>query len=192
MPIPAIIGAAAPYALSAGAGLLAGALGNQGLGGSQGRSQNFNTFTKPQQGVQNNVLQQVNPLLQKTTQQGFDFGPIAQRARTQFNQQTIPSLAERFTGLNAQGSSAFTQALGQAGAGLDEGLAALESQYGLQQQGMNQNLLSSLLHYGLQPSFQSSYFPRQPGFLEGIAPSLGQGASQAGTFALLKYLGYLA
>lgn len=43
----------------------------------------------------------------------FDFNPIAQEARTNFAQQTIPSIAERFSGLGAQKSSAFGQQLGQ-------------------------------------------------------------------------------
>ena len=54
--------------------------------------------------------------------------------------------------------------------GLEQGLAALKSQHGLQQQG----LLSQL---SMQPSFENNYFARQPGFAEqagqGIAGGLG-------------------
>lgn len=49
----------------------------------------------------------------------------------QFNEQTIPGLAERFAGAGAQGgalsSSGFGQALGAAGAGLQENLASLRA-----------------------------------------------------------------
>lgn len=51
--------------------------------------------------------------------------------RREFEEQTIPNLAERFAGMGAQGgalsSSAFGQALGAAGAGLQEKLAYLKS-----------------------------------------------------------------
>jgi len=144
----------------------------------------FPLLTQPQQGLQQNILSMLPQLLSSTSQQGFDFKPIAEQARTQFQQQTIPSIAERFTGLNAQGSSAFKQSLGQAGAGLEQGLGALQSQYGLQQQGLNQQLLSNLLHHGLQPSMENVYFPRQQSFSEGFFPSLAQG----GLSALLKLL----
>jgi len=49
----------------------------------------------------------------------------------QFNEQTIPGLAERFAGMGAQGgalsSSGFGQALGSAGAGLQENLAQMKT-----------------------------------------------------------------
>lgn len=100
------------------------------------------------------------------------FAPIAQQARTQFNTQTIPGLAERFTSLGGgQRSSAFQGALGQAGAGLEEALASLGSQFGLQQQGQEQNFLSNLLNMGLQPQFENII--QQPG--GGFGSALGSG-----------------
>jgi len=64
----------------------------------------------------------------------FDVEPLAQQAQARFQQQTIPSIAERFTALGAgsQGSSAFAQQLGGAGADLQRELAALRSLYGYQ------------------------------------------------------------
>lgn len=111
---------------------------------------------------------------------GGGFAPIAQRARTQFQQQTIPSIAERFTsmGAGAQSSPAFAQLLGQAAAGLEEGLAAQESQYGLQQQGLLQSLLASLFSTGLTPEFENAYQQSQPGFLQSIVgPAIGAAAN---------------
>jgi len=60
----------------------------------------------------------------------LDFGPIAERARSKFYGETVPTLAERFTSLGGAGqrSSAFQRQLGSAGAKLEEGLAALQAQ----------------------------------------------------------------
>ena len=107
---------------------------------------------------------------------------------SQFFQQTVPSIAERFTGMGAgaQGSSAFTQQLGQAGAGLSEQLGALRG--GLQQQGLGQ--LSGLLGAGLGARpFETTFRPGTQGFLGALAPGLGQAAGQVGGFGLLKLLG---
>lgn len=65
--------------------------------------------------------------------QNTNFGGIENMARKQFSENTIPSLAERFSTLGAQRSSEFRGALGQAGSDLESQLAGLRSQYGLQQ-----------------------------------------------------------
>lgn len=122
-------------------------------------------------------------------QQGFQ--PIEQLARNQFHQQTIPGLAERFTSLGsgAQRSSAFQGALGSAATGLESNLAALRSQYGMQnqKQGLQQ------LGLGLTPQFENLYFPEKPGFFSQLAPGVGQGlGSLLSVLALLggqKYFG---
>jgi len=146
------------------------------LFGRGGRTQQFPRFGGEQQQAISQILQQAlsglrggeaGPGETGLGEAGlgrFDFGPIEQRARTQFGQQTIPSIAERFTGMGEGGqrSSAFQAALGRAGAGLEESLAGMKSQYGLQQQGLLQNLLGM----GLTPQHETAYFPRQPGFLE--------------------------
>lgn len=132
--------------------------------GSRGRTQLFDKFTPEQQQSFSQILQMALSGLQNPTE---DFEPIAQQAKSEFEQQTIPSLAERFTsmGQGAQRSSGFQQALGRAGAGLSENLASMQSQYGLQKQG----LLQSLLGLGLTPQFETSYTPRQPGLFEGMS-----------------------
>lgn len=56
----------------------------------------------------------------------------------QFEEQTVPQLAERFSGLGAQNSSAFQTALSQSGAQLQEQLASLRG--GLQMQALPQAL----------------------------------------------------
>jgi hypothetical protein len=163
------------------------------LVGSPGRTEQFQRFTPDQQGINSQLLSILPQLLQQV--QGGNrggFAPIAQQARTQFNTQTIPSLAERFTALGGgQNSSAFQGALGQAGSGLEEGLAGLESKFNLAQGGQQQQLLLSLLQAALQPQFENAYFPRQPGFLQGLAGSAGQGLGTLGGLSGLQYLGLL-
>lgn len=64
------------------------------------------------------------------------FKSLAAPHMRQFQEQTIPGLAEQFAGMGAMGgglsSSGFGQSLGAAGAGLQERLAALQAQ--IQQQ----------------------------------------------------------
>jgi len=106
----------------------------------------------------------------------------------QFNEQIIPSVAERFSGLGsgAQSSSAFQQALGQEGAALTERLGALRG--GLQGQaseralGYAQQPISNTQNY-LNMSTQA-FAPKQMGFgqqaLLGLSGGLGQGLGSLG------------
>jgi hypothetical protein len=138
----------------------------------------------------------------------FDFEPIAQQARTNFTTKTVPSLAQRFTGLGGpqseggQRSAAYPAALSSAGAGLEEGLAALRSQYGLKQQALAQNagqqaqnyslaqqqmgqvgqqnqrqmlqqLILSLLQLGGQQRFSTVQHAAQPGFTQNLLGGVG-------------------
>lgn len=191
MPIPALLAALAPYAGTAAAGALGGylgrnsrSLGNLGLGERSARTETLQRFDPQQINALNQLLSQGLSGIQ-SMQQPFDFSPLEQRARSQFQQQTVPSIAERFTAMGAgsQRSSSFPQLLGQAGAGLEEGLAAQRSQLGLQERGQQQNLLMNLLGLGLQPRTEQFYIPRSPGFVESLLPALGQGVGSG--------LGYL-
>lgn len=119
------------------------------------------------------------------------FAPIANRAMSRFQTDIVPSLAERFTAMGGHGalaSSGFQGTLGRAGADLSEGLAALESEYGSQQQGLNNQLLSILLSGGMTPQYQNIYTQATPGFKQGIAGSLGSGAGM-GLGLLSRLLG---
>lgn len=106
------------------------------------------------------------------------FQPIAQQARTQFEQQTVPGIAERFTsmGSNALSSPSFASQLGQSGAGLEQMLAAMQAQYGQQ----SQDRALQQLGYGLNPRSQFSpqyqNYPQegQGGFLSSLLPALLQ------------------
>ena len=112
------------------------------------------------------------------------FAPIAQQARSQFQTQTMPSLAERFTsfGQGGQRSSDFMGAMAGAGSDLEESLASMASQYSLQ----NRGLLQQLLGMSQQSHFGNIYQPEQAGGMQrfganllGQSPELFAGAYQA-------------
>lgn len=158
--------------------------------GEPGKFQQLPRFSAQQQGLQNNILNQLPGMLNQVgnNNNANSFAPIAQKARTQFNTQTIPGIAERFTAMGGGLSdSGFQTTLGQAGAGLEESLAALESQHGLAQQGQQQNLLLNLLGLGFQPQNENIYMPDQPGFLHGAASGFGQGLGSIGGGALAGF-----
>jgi hypothetical protein len=90
----------------------------------------------------------------------------------QFQESTIPGIAERFSGLGAgaQGSSAFSQGLSSAGAGLSEQLGSMRG--GLQQQGLSQ--LMNMMNMGLgTKSFENVYKPPTQGFMQGMSGGIG-------------------
>ena len=114
--------------------------------------------------LQNKVMGSAGNLLNQNNQYKFDFTPIEQQARENFQTKTIPSLAERFVGQGSgTRSSAFQGAIGSAASDLETNLAALKSEYGLRNQGQQQNYLSNLLGYGLQPNSENFYTPPQEG-----------------------------
>jgi hypothetical protein len=139
-----------------GAGL--GSLLSGGMGGTPGHTEQFQRFSPQQQGWMNQLGQQ--------GMQNMDTTGMENRAMKTFNERIVPSLAERFTamGSGSQGSSAFTGQLGQAGADISSQMAAMRPAMGMQQLGM-----------GLQPQFESAYFPRQAGFAETAGTSGLQG-----------------
>lgn len=165
MPFPLV-----PLAIM-GAGAAAGGLSS--LFKKPAQQQNISRLTPQQLGWQS----QAGDLAMKGLQNPYEgFEPIANQARDEFQSSTIPSLAERFSSMGSGGqrSSAFQGALGQAGAGLQSNLAALRSQYGLQQQQQSGNLLNQ----ALQPNFDTRFVQHEPGFLEsalgGLSGTLGQ------------------
>lgn len=107
--------------------------------------------------------------------------------QTQFEQQTIPMLAERFAGMGGglgggvMGSSGFGQAIGGAGAQFQSNLAGIYAQ--LQQQAAQQAISNyfNLANMGLNTrAFETGYQPGSTGMFgniaSGIAGGIGQGA----------------
>jgi hypothetical protein len=93
----------------------------------------------------------------------------------QFNEQTVPGIAERFSGMGAgsQGSGAFGQQLGAAGAGLSENLGALRG--GLQMQALGP-LMQMLQQAMGNRSFENIHRPSTPGFMGQMGQGMGQAA----------------
>jgi hypothetical protein len=159
------------------------------LSSLQGQNTNIGQNPLFQQGSQ--YIQQ---LLSGSPQSTAAFEAPAMR---QFNEQIVPGLAERFSGLGAgsQSSSAFQQALGQAGAGLAENLQSLRS--GLQMQGAQQGL-----QYAQQPisNYQGlaglglgtqtrGFMQKQLPFWQQLLTGLSGGAGQIGGGFFGKSLG---
>jgi hypothetical protein len=148
----------------------------------------INKFTPEAQ----NALSLLTNMGQQNIQNPYSgFEPIEQRARSQFQRNTIPSIAERFTSMgdNALSSGAFASQLGHAGAGLEEALAALRSQYGMQNRAQS---LQELLG-GIQPQFENFYQPREKSGFEELLPTLisalfSQGQNGSNFQAILKAL----
>jgi hypothetical protein len=139
----------------------------------------INTNTPQQQ----QILQLLSSLLPQGLQglnipgQGSSFDAIENRARTNFSKNAIPSLANRFAGIGNSGSALsspdFLSALSGSQAELEEALAALRSQHGIQEQGLQSNNIFNLLTAGLRPQFDY-----------GIAP--GQNSGQRNIFESVK------
>lgn len=145
--------------------------------GTPAYTQQFARYNPQQLGAQQNLLfqglQNSNPdILQK-------------RAEENFHKRTVPTLAERFTsmGAGAQNSSAFQNALGEAGVGLEGELAGLRSNIGLQQ-----------LMHGLTQGYDTTHTPRQGGLLDIFSSTQGLGqlaqilGGQGGLSSFLPFL----
>lgn len=106
------------------------------------QQQLLNMLLQQTQGGAGNALSLLQGYLDPNSQQYQNF---EQPYRQQFEQETVPMLAERFAGQGALGSSGFGQALSSAGSNLQTNLAQMKS--GMQRQsimdllGLSQNLL---------------------------------------------------
>lgn len=168
-------------------GGLGGIAGGLGLFGG-GKPKKLPTMSKEQQSFFSNFINRlkgmegadqgsIDYLMQLMDPNSEAVNQFTAPYMREFNEKTVPGLAERFAGMGAMGgglsSSGFGQSLGAAGAGLQEKLAALKS--GLGTQAANQ-LMST---YGQraqaafgEPTFQ--YQQNQPGFGENVMAGLMQ------------------
>jgi len=135
--------------------------GGEFLWGNPGGVEQYSTMSPQQQGIMQ-LLQQLGVYNLQNPYEGFE--PIAEQAQNQFAQQTVPSLAERFSsmGSNSLSSPSFASQLGQAGAGLSSDLAAQKAQWG---QGNMQQILQ-MLQLGLNPQSENIFRPQQNGLAQ--------------------------
>jgi|SRR5579859_55831 len=160
--------------------------------GTPGSVEQVSRLNPQQVALQQQIGNTASNMLGGLGQSQFNFSPIAQQARTNFQTQTIPSIAARFSGMGNQRGSDYRAALSSAGAGLEEGLAALQAKYGLAQSGQQQQLLLSLLSQALQPQQDNQFLAPQGGFLQSILPAIGGGAgiaANAGLMSILRLIG---
>ena len=160
--------------------------GGNWFSGTPGSIQALPNFSPEQQGMLGQIVGglggQGGPMsmgLQNLMQMlSGDDSAFEDQAMRQFNEQIVPGISERFSSMGAgnQGSSAFGQQLGQAGAGLSENLAVHKQ--GIKNQGMSQ--LMQMLGIGMTSPFQYQAIPGQEGGLGKLLSGLGGGLGQAG------------
>ena len=148
------------------------------LFGNHEKMEQVPRFNKGQEGAFKDLLGGASSQLP----QGFEFlnqilsnnpdvyNQLEAPTRRGFNEQTLPSIAERFSSMDAQKSSAFGQQLGQAGERLEESLAAKRT--GMKGDALSQ--LQSLLQTGLTPQFENVFRPGTQGFAQGASQGLAQ------------------
>lgn len=184
----ALTGAGTGFALGGPIGAIGGGLlgSLMGFGGSD-KMKKIPTMTKEQQALLSQMMQMLGPQgqLGQANQQGIGLqqqlmdpssnavNQFSQPYMDQFNQQTVPGLAERFAGMGGMGgglsSSGFGQALSSAGGNLQSQLAQLKA-------GLGQQAAQSLMsQYG---QMQGRALNAQPFGYQQQAPTAGGGALQ--------------
>jgi len=171
-------------AIGAGVGGIAGLIAGGFSKDKPAYEESPNKYSPEQQKVLSQLLQQGQSGL-KNPYAGFQ--PIEDYARSKFQRESLPGLAERFTALggsDTRGSSDFAGMLGGAQSEFDQGLAALRAQYGHQGQ---QNAIQQL-QLGLNPQTEQIHFGRSPGvgnqILETSGSLVGQYLAGGGDFGM--------
>lgn len=152
------------------------------LTGSSGEMMQTPTMTKEQQSMQNQLISSLfgpqnagtNLLMQWLSSNPEAMAAFEAPYKRQFEQETVPSIAERFAGMGSFGSgsgSGQNMAMAQAGRELSENLAALRGN--LQQNALQQ--LQGYMQQGFTPAFENVYKPPSQGILQGAAGGIGQG-----------------
>jgi hypothetical protein len=172
--------------------------------GEKSKLKKFDTLNKGQEGLHAQLIRHLNMRgsqieNQPMFQQGSDFlsrimsqDPETMRQfeapmMRQFNEQIVPGLAERFSGMGARSSSAFNQTMGQAGASLSEqiaamranlGMGAAQQAFGYAQMPFQQMMQKAGLAMGT-PTFGYQALEGRTGAGQGFVSGLGQAAGKA-------------
>lgn len=150
-------------------------------------------FTGQQENILNSLLSQGSQGMGNLP--SADFGKVKNAAMSDFYQNTVPGIAERFTGMGsgAQRSSAFGQQLASAGTGLQERLGAMEQGYNMQNRQSEIARLMAMLQMGMQPRSQYQFVPPQQSgwanFIGGAGQALASAAPFAAVWGLNQYMG---
>lgn len=172
-------------------------------GGQEGRWES--TFSPQQRGAQGDILNMArgqSGAADITQNQGYQggmdwlnnlfndqnfFDKFEAPLQRQFQEETVPGLANRFAGMGSGGSfgTGFRNQLAREGSNLSTNIAALRG--GMQQQGVNQALqyaqqpfsnMLNLYNTGLSQGMNNIYRPATAGFMNQILASLSGGAAQ--------------
>ncbi len=147
----------------------------------------FSTLSPQQSDIFNQISSMLQGQLGGEGQEKFE-APY----KREFQEKTIPGLAERFSGLGsgAQSSSGFRQALGASGADLSERLASLGGQQ--QQNSMSQLMqLLGINTEGLVPEAKPWWQELLTSLSGGLSAGVGSIAGGAGGNALMSLLSNL-
>lgn len=171
------------------------------LFGGPDKLKKFDTGTKEQQALHNNILAQAmgmsngggfslandyyNRLLGEDSGQAFN--QFSQPYLQQFQDQILPQIAERFAGGGALSSSGFGQSLGGAASGLQSQLAQLFSQLQGQAAQAQYGQFNQLSNTGLgyQP-FGYQHIPGSQGILGPLFANAGGQLASSGIGNLFK------
>lgn len=150
--------------------------------GTDPQNQKLDVFSPQQQGLQNQLIGglggQLSPALASLMKLIGDdeesFNKFAAPYLRNFKTQVVPGITERFSGGDSGASSGLFNALGEAGAGLEQGLASAR-------EGMKGDALRSLFSL-LQPAMQSPFgynqIQAQPGLIQNLLSAFAGGVGQ--------------
>lgn len=144
--------------------------------------QAFNDILQQAQSGNKNAFNYLNSIL--SDEEGA-FEDFERPYQEKFQQQTVPSILERFSAGGARSSSALNQTLGQAARGLSGDLAAQRAQ-------LKNNAISQLLNYtktGLQQTSQPYVQERTPGLFEPAQGTALEGWKELLNMLKSKYAG---
>lgn len=116
------------------------------------------------------IMQYLQGLLEGSPESSAAFEAPYMR---EFNEKTLPGIAETYAGMGATSSSGFQQALGQAGAGLQENLARLREGLKFGAAEMGQRGAESYMNMNTQ-----ALVPKQQSFVKNLLLNLFGGAGQ--------------
>lgn len=149
--------------------------------GTPGSTYQAPLYSTQTQETLNKIL---NMGLERANTPAVSFDPIAEQARKDFVQKTLPSIYEGFerSAGSSSGGSGLAAMLSGAGRGLERDLAANKALFDANQRNQDQRFSADLLRLGLTPAFQNIYTPPQPGLAHAAAPAVGQAIGQFAPF----------